>query len=597
MPTNQLEAAWPLKKPQQLVYVELGPSNGGMMLGICEQGLSYRAVSALIADGPVQFAFAFDGKTRLEGVGEIVWTEDGGKTGGLKFTNVSPQFQETVRMWLGSDAARKNIGREVTPAAAIPPDSIEKIKEQVRENSAALRTPPQKQPEEPKKQFKPRNWDTPLSEPQAPAEKPPETQLAEAMEGGPKQAEARAETKIVEPAPAEGIAPLLPRIEPPAPASAAPPPAQPTPVAEPPRSQANATEAKPIEATEKKPVEQSVEAEFVEQEARETQPAEKSAVDFLLYRAESKLAEQSRTDSGVALPKLRLPFAPVPAAQEAVIPEIPVEPVAATQAESVPQVAPRASEAGKPASEPAHPPPEEHLPMDEVVTALAAPGLRGLHEPHDFVAHEQARGEESSREFEPPRLNRAAAVAIIVLAVAIIFVALVFSFRREVGVVLIEAGQMLSGEQAKPPAVQSPSAPLSVDDNSYPPVAIPSKPANTQPQPDVSPKPAENHTAHKAGDPPVSTLSGNGQKEFEQARDILKGNHRQRDLPLAVSLLWTGIEKGHVASEVTLADLYARGDGVEKSCDQARVLLEAAIRKGSPEARRRLDLLKGQGCS
>ncbi|HYK39507.1 MAG TPA: hypothetical protein VEU98_05745, partial [Candidatus Eremiobacteraceae bacterium] len=69
------------------------------------------------------------------------------------------------------------------------------------------------------------------------------------------------------------------------------------------------------------------------------------------------------------------------------------------------------------------------------------------------------------------------------------------------------------------------------------------------------------------------------------------------DLPNAVALLWSSVEKGYVSAEVTLADLYARGDGVEKSCEQARVLLEAAIRKGSPEAGRRLNLLSEQGCS
>src|SRR5262245_62196368 len=59
-------------------------------------------------------------------------------------------------------------------------------------------------------------------------------------------------------------------------------------------------------------------------------------------------------------------------------------------------------------------------------------------------------------------------------------------------------------------------------------------------------------------------------KEFEQARNMLKGNHRQRDLRGAVDLLWTGVAKGYVPAEVTLADLYARGDGVSKSCTQER---------------------------
>ena len=592
MPTNQLQAAWPLKKPQQLVYVELGPNNGGMMLGICEQGLSYRAVVPLIVDGPVNFAFAFDGKTRLQGVGEIVWSEDGGKTGGLKFTNVSPQFQETVRAWLSDDNAPRNIGREVTPAAAMPLDSLEKIKESVREKSVLIPAPPPPKQEEQKKQFKPRNWGTPASELRAPAQQPPETKPVEATQVEAKPLEARAaETKSVEP-------PLVERFA----SVNFPPPMEPTSaesVVAPPEP-----EPKPVEipTIETKPVEQEiVEAKSIQPEAAEAKSAEKSVADFLLHRAQPKLPEQLRPDSAVALPRLRLPFSsPATPEPEPVAPEIPVELApSVAKVETAPQVSPNIPEEPKPAAEELPPQPEGHLPNDEeVATALAAPGLLGLHEPHDFVPAEPSPEEESSLEYASPRLNRGFAAAIIGLALAIIFVALVLSFRREVGGVLIHFGQMLAGEEVKPAAPQPSSAPVSMtpEDSSYPPAAVPLIPANSQPQPEASPKPAANNTVREIGDLPPSSAGANGQKEFEQARSILKGDHRQRDLPIAVSLLWTGVEKGSVSSEVTLADLYMRGDGVEKSCDQARVLLEAAIRKGSPEARRRIELLKQQGC-
>jgi hypothetical protein len=593
MPTNQLQAAWPLKKPQQLVYVELGPDNGGMMLGICEQGLSYRVVVPLIADGPVNFAFALDGKTRLQGVGEIVWSEDGGKTGGLKFTNVSPQFQETVRAWLSDDTAPRNIGREVTPAAAVPLDSLEKIKESVREKSVSIPAPPKQ--EEQKKQFKPRDWGTPASEPRTPAQQPPETKPVEATQVESKPLEARAaETKSVEPLPGErftpaNFPPFPPMMEPTSAESVVAPP-------EP--------EPKPVEiaAIETKPVEQEiVAAKSIQPETAEAKPAERSVADFLLHRAQPKLPEQLRPDSAVALPILRLPFSsPATPEPEPAAPEIPVELApSVAKVEIAPQVAPNIPEEPKPAAEEIPPQPEGHQPNDEeVATALAAPGLLGLHEPHDFVPPEPSPEEQSSLEYASPRLNRGFAAAIIGLVLAIIFVALALSFRREVGGALIHLGQMLAGEEVKPAAPQPSSAPVSMtpEDSSYPPAAVPLIPANSQPQPEASPKPAANNTLREIGDLPPSNAGANGQKEFEQARSILKGDHRQRDLPIAVSLLWTGVEKGSVSSEVTLADLYMRGDGVEKSCDQARVLLEAAIRKGSPEARRRIELLKQQGC-
>src|SRR5215475_2955085 len=115
---SQTQTTWPLKKPQQLIYVELGPYNGGMVLGLCEQGFAFRSVAPLKLEGPINFAFALDGTSRLQGAAEIAWIEDNGKTGGMKFTDVSPQFRESLRCWLADE--QKDVGREVVPAVAIP---------------------------------------------------------------------------------------------------------------------------------------------------------------------------------------------------------------------------------------------------------------------------------------------------------------------------------------------------------------------------------------------------------------------------------------------------------------------------------------------
>jgi TPR repeat protein len=90
--------------------------------------------------------------------------------------------------------------------------------------------------------------------------------------------------------------------------------------------------------------------------------------------------------------------------------------------------------------------------------------------------------------------------------------------------------------------------------------------------------------------------AGSGQEEFKAAEDILRGSNRRRDLPVAVSLLWSGVRKGYVPAEVALADLFRRGEGVPRNCDQARVLLVAASKRGSFDARLMLEKLAEQGC-
>jgi hypothetical protein len=110
-------------------------------------------------------------------------------------------------------------------------------------------------------------------------------------------------------------------------------------------------------------------------------------------------------------------------------------------------------------------------------------------------------------------------------------------------------------------------------------------------------KPSENSPAQVAVAPERSAAdAASGQEEFAIARDILHSSSRQQDFSKAVALLWSSVRKGHVPAEVTLADLYRRGDGVEKNCDQARVLLVAASKKGSVEARQMLEQIAERGC-
>ena len=59
-------------------------------------------------------------------------------------------------------------------------------------------------------------------------------------------------------------------------------------------------------------------------------------------------------------------------------------------------------------------------------------------------------------------------------------------------------------------------------------------------------------------------------------------------LPEAVRLLWLAFAKGNSGAAVALADLYRRGEGVPQNCEQTRVLLDAAAKKGNTEAKKEL---------
>jgi hypothetical protein len=251
---------------------------------------------------------------------------------------------------------------------------------------------------------------------------------------------------------------------------------------------------------------------------------------------------------------------------------------------------------------------------------------------------------------DSPHLSRAAAGGIIAIALAVILGALVYNFRQDIGEIVVQLGQSISGEnrpavpapaqETKPetsPPEQQPRAQAPQPAGSQPTgsqaqnasaesgnAANPAISADTNPStgsatggaaptgkprnsvraavPPVVPpveNPPEDSTvgavdpAAKSGAAADSVI---GQEEFTAARDILRGSNRQRDLYRAVILLWASVKKGHVPAEVTLADLYRRGEGVEKNCDQARVLLVAASKKGSIEARQMMEQIAERGC-
>jgi hypothetical protein len=192
------------------------------------------------------------------------------------------------------------------------------------------------------------------------------------------------------------------------------------------------------------------------------------------------------------------------------------------------------------------------------------------------------------------------------------------AYHREVGQGLIWLGEQMGGAhavQTTPPAAEGAvSTAMSSDQppRSQPPTSAKAKTAN----PNDASGSAGVHdnqqtslpTLTQDTPPPVTPLSGisrfpsseanqdTGQREYVQAMQLLRGKNAAADTPEAVRLLWISVEKGHPGAEVELADLYWHGRGVVRNCDQTRILLSAAARKGNAEAQKRLQQFQREGC-
>jgi hypothetical protein len=90
--------------------------------------------------------------------------------------------------------------------------------------------------------------------------------------------------------------------------------------------------------------------------------------------------------------------------------------------------------------------------------------------------------------------------------------------------------------------------------------------------------------------------SNAGTQELKLAQRFLEGKTGTRDTSEAAKLLWKAVGKQNTSAAILLSDLYMRGDGVSKNCDQARLLLIAAAKHGGSQAAEQLRRIEVSGC-
>ncbi|MGA9977634.1 MAG: hypothetical protein WBQ08_03170 [Candidatus Sulfotelmatobacter sp.] len=97
--------------------------------------------------------------------------------------------------------------------------------------------------------------------------------------------------------------------------------------------------------------------------------------------------------------------------------------------------------------------------------------------------------------------------------------------------------------------------------------------------------------------PAAADHGGHGAEELAIAESYLSATQgKTRDTSEAAQWLWKALGKQNAAAALLLSDLYVTGDGVPRNCDQARLLLDAAARKGVPGAGERIRDLPNLGC-
>lgn len=171
----------------------------------------------------------------------------------------------------------------------------------------------------------------------------------------------------------------------------------------------------------------------------------------------------------------------------------------------------------------------------------------------------------------------------IVLA-AMLIVALI-AYRRELGHLMMSFGSNIAGEE-QGREKRAPTDIRAVDA------------AGLVTKPEAKSTEVKADVPEATGEGVVEATSASSQQLEESAKAPTPAVKRVsvRQAVVDVSALWSSVENGDTGAEVTLANRYLRGEGVPQSCAQARVLLEAAVKRGSAEGRQKLGELGQAGC-
>jgi hypothetical protein len=555
----------PRKRFDSLLYVELEPGNGGLVVNFSEHGFGFRAARRVRSKQDIQFAFNLDAKRRLQGRGRLEWTDDDGRLAGVQFTDVSDEFRREIRGWLasaspytGASASARDAqggmssgesksgfgGEPVSPQAAsvdFPKKGPEVHSREAGRGAEAITpdypapVPPQAVPFSQMEQIS----STPSDRPKVPENPRVDHGLPWAASLPPAVGLERKPSRpmqelVMVPASGSG-APEL-RQDPPAEHENPLKDQQDTVLtaASIPNQHTNDVEMRGVESLNEHAV---VLLKQFQQEEERVLTSFRETTTRLLRDAERRLF-------------------PIREAVHAQISNLECSVTSATAtAKALDQYPALLEKAQHQALDRFQSQLQEVLRIH--VTELRRRSeaiLEGVATLHPAVG--------------PKRISTSS--AIVVTAIIIMSMVLLFTFRREAATGLIWMGQQLV-EPAAAPEVNIPSAKPKNGEKAAPVTATPAPSSPATSNPSTGPG------SFSAGD----TLSDSGAEtdaQPEAAPAIPKKS---------VRAMWDDVAKGDVATELTLGNMYLTGHGVTKNCYQARRLFAAAAKKGSEEGKQK----------
>lgn len=236
----------------------------------------------------------------------------------------------------------------------------------------------------------------------------------------------------------------------------------------------------------------------------------------------------------------------------------------------------------------------------EMEQTPAAPPARQLWEPspRDRYQTDEISGPELFSTISPSAPRWGKPLAAIALA-AVVGAGLWIAYPRIVHYRSTSPSPIRQAQGTQPPAPETnvPAAVTPTPATQAPVIPGPVTPGPVTPAP-VAAAPVAGEKAPSAGSlAPAATTAAAAQQASQASEEaaskdpdllaglrLLKGTGAERNSAEAVPHLWQAVKRQNAVALITLAELFAQGEGVSKDCDQAKILFGAAERQAKSPA-------------
>src|SRR4029077_54841 len=119
--------------PASLAYVELGGTNGGVVLNISETGMAVAAADPLVVDDclpRIRFQLPSSGQS-IEISAQIVWLAESKKSAGIRFVDLTAEARNQISNWIASEKPVPEFEALTSPPVESPiPATLESLPEE-----------------------------------------------------------------------------------------------------------------------------------------------------------------------------------------------------------------------------------------------------------------------------------------------------------------------------------------------------------------------------------------------------------------------------------------------------------------------------------